>query len=146
MNETTHSMDDENVAATDVGNLKRRLYRGMCVTVAVAVLASALFASWRVTSGLLLGGLLSLFNYHWLSTSVVEIVAGVAAPAEQMRQRITVRFVLRYFIVAAIVCAVTLLDIASLPAMLAGLCAFVVALMIEASAQMYAAIARREKF
>ncbi len=147
MNEIMHSIEPERIADdAEDAILERRLFRAMCVAIALAVIASTVFASWRVTTGLLLGGVLSLFNHHWLRTSVMEIVSGAAMPAKRMRWRIAARFVLRYFIVASIVCAAALLHLISIPATLVGLSAFVAALMIEASVQMYAAIVHRERF
>ncbi|MFN2452968.1 MAG: ATP synthase subunit I [Pyrinomonadaceae bacterium] len=146
MNELTHTVEpDVAGAAEDAARLRARLYRGMCWTIALAVVGSVLFAQWRVTTGVLLGGVLALFNYHWLQTSVTAILDGLA-PAEQMRQRIVARFVLRYFIVAAVIIVAAMLDVVSVAATLAGMSAFVVALMVEASAQMYTAIVHREKF
>lgn len=142
-----HSIEPERIADdAEDAVLERRLFRVMCVAIAFALMASALFASWRVTTGLLLGGVLSLFNHHWLRTSVMEIVSGAAMPAKRLHKRIAARFVLRYFIVASIVCAAALLHLISIPATLVGLSAFVAALMIEASVQMYAAIVHRERF
>jgi hypothetical protein len=60
----------------------------MCVAIALAVVAGAMFATWRVATGLLLGGLLSLFNHHWLRTSVAAILSGTGASAEELRGRI----------------------------------------------------------
>ncbi len=145
MNELRHSAEPEARDVDEATTLGHRLHRGMCWTIALAVLLSAAFASWRVTTGLLLGGLLSLFNYHWLRTSVMAILGGTMS-AEESRQRIMMRFIARYFVVAAIVGAAAFLDVVSLAATIIGLCAFAVAAMIEASVQMYAAIAHREKF
>lgn len=144
MSEIIHSVNHD--ASADDAGLRRRLFRGMCGAIALAVVAGAMFATWRVATGLLLGGLLSLFNHHWLRTSVAAILSGTDASAAELRGRIKWRFILRYFIVAAIVCAAVMLNVVTVWATIAGLCAFAVALMIEASAQMYAAIVHREKF
>ncbi len=144
MSEIIHSMSQDAIA--DDANLKRRLFRSMCAAIALAVAAGAMFATWRVAAGLLLGGLLSLFNHHWLRTSVAAILSAAGVSAGELRGRIKWRFILRYFILATIVCAAVTLNVVSVWATLAGLCAFVVALMIEASVQMYAAIVHREKF
>ncbi|MGH9945375.1 MAG: hypothetical protein ACRD9R_23735, partial [Pyrinomonadaceae bacterium] len=69
----------ETNAATDDVALERRLLRGMCVSVALAVLVSAALAPWRVTTGLLLGGILSLFNHHWLRTAIGAAFGRAAA-------------------------------------------------------------------
>ncbi len=50
--------------------LERRLFRGMWVSIVLAALVSVPLFPWRVTTGLLLGGALSLFNHHWLRTAL----------------------------------------------------------------------------
>src|SRR2546423_2904661 len=88
------------VDADEVEAVERRLFRVMCWTVALAVLASGAFAPWRVTTGLLLGGVLALINHHWLRTSIRTAFSGAAT--EGLRPKLSsARFVLRYFVVAA---------------------------------------------
>ncbi|MGH9943174.1 MAG: ATP synthase subunit I, partial [Pyrinomonadaceae bacterium] len=124
--------------------LERRLLRGMLISVVLAVMVSAALAPWRVTTGLLLGGVLSLFNHHWLRTAI-GAAFGQAATSPGQRPRLgAARYVLRYFIVALAVWSAYTLDLVSLPATIAGLCAFVPALMIEALMQFYFAIIYRE--
>lgn len=120
--------------------MERRIFLGMWLTVSVAVLTSMLFWPWRVTTGLLLGGALSLLNYHWLRTSIAAAL-GNSSGAPQIR---LARFVLRYFVVTSIIVAAYLLDVVSLIATLAGLCSFVVAALVEAIMQVCFAIVHRE--
>ncbi|HYE65701.1 MAG TPA: ATP synthase subunit I [Pyrinomonadaceae bacterium] len=128
---------------TDVAAMERRLFRSMCVVVVLAVLISAPLAPWRVTTGLLLGGLLSLFNHHWLRTSIRAVFNSTHAG---VRPRLNAaRYVLRYFIIASIICTAYMLDVVSIVATLAGLCSFAVAVLAEAVAQIYFAIAYREE-
>jgi hypothetical protein len=56
-----------------------------------------------------------------------------------------VRFITRYFIVAVAIVLAVWLDIASLTAMLVGLCSFVVAALIEGFMQVYFVIIHREE-
>jgi hypothetical protein len=120
--------------------MERRIFYGMCVAVGVAVLASMLWWPWRVTTGLLLGGLLSLLNHHWLRSSIMAALSpGSGVP----RFGIT-RFVLRYFVVTAAVIAAYMLDAVSLVATLVGLCSFVVAALLEAFMQVFYIIVHRE--
>ncbi|MDT5296361.1 MAG: hypothetical protein QOJ76_3241, partial [Acidobacteriota bacterium] len=58
---------------------ERRIFRGTCAAALIAVAASVPLAPWRVTTGLLLGGALALFNLNWVSTSVAAVFE--AAPA-----------------------------------------------------------------
>ena len=123
--------------------MERRFVRVMCASVALAVAVSAAVAPWRFTTGLLLGGLLSLFNLHWLRSSVAAIFS-TAAPG--VRPRLSVaRYVLRYFVVAAAVVAAHWLGVASVVATLAGLASFAVAVLVEGFVQTYFAIVNREE-
>ena len=123
--------------------VERRIFRGMCAAVAVAVLSSAALFPWRTTTGLLLGGLLSLLNFHWLRTSVAAMF-GSAAPGARAKWRLS-RYVLRYVVVAAVVVAAYALDLVSLVAVLAGLCSSAAAVRIEGFTQLYFAVTRREE-
>lgn len=123
--------------------MERRIFRGMCVASALAVLISAPIAPWRVTTGLLLGGVLALFNHHWLRTSVAAVFE--AAPAGARPKMRASRYVLRYFVIAAAVVAAYWLDLVSLAATLLGMCSFVAASLVEGFRQLYFAITRREE-
>lgn len=123
--------------------VERRIFRGMCAAVAVAVASSAALFPWRTTTGLLLGGLLSLLNFHWLRTSVATMF-GSAAPGARATWRLS-RYVLRYVVVAAVVVAAYALDLVSLVAVLAGLCSSAAAVLIEGFTQLYFAVTRREE-
>ena len=120
--------------------LERRLWRGMCASVALVALLSVPFFAWRVTAGLLLGGMLSLFNHHWLSASLAAMYGtGVS------KSRGGSRYFLRYLVVAGVVVAAVSLNTVSLPATLVGLCSFAAALMLEAARQFYLIIVHREE-
>jgi hypothetical protein len=124
--------------------LERRLRRGMFVAVALAVAVSLPLAPWRVTTGLLLGGILSFFNHHWLRTSLTAVFGTAALQGGRPRLN-AARYILRYFIIAAIVFVAYALDLVSVAATIAGLCSFAAAIMIEAFTQLYFAIVYREE-
>ena len=126
------------------GDLGNRLQYSMVVATAIAVLVSAVIAPWRVTSGLFLGGSLSLLNYRWLHTSVAAIL-NIDLSVQRPRAR-SWRYLLRYFVVGVIVLAAYRLHLISLVATLLGLCSFVPALFVEAARQFYFAIIHREEF
>lgn len=130
-------------AGEEPAAMERRIFRGMCVTVAVAVVVSAAVAPWRVTTGLLLGGLLSLLNHHWLRTSVAAMFATVVEGAKPKFK--IARYVLRYVVLAATVVVAYKLDAVSLGATLAGMCSFAVAALVEGFTQLYFAISHREE-
>jgi predicted membrane metal-binding protein len=143
MSEIVDSVSGSALRATDPVAMERRLFRTMCVTVASAVLVSAPLWPWRVTTGLLLGGVLSLFNHHWLRTSL----AAVFSTAESGRKVKfnAARYVLRYFVIAGVVGLAYTLNLVSIIATLLGLCSFVAAAMVEAFMQIYFAIVNREE-
>ena len=124
------------------GDLENRLLCSMAVATAIAVLVSAVIAPWRVTSGLFLGGSLSLLNYHWLHSSVAAILN--IDPSMQRPRARSWRYLLRYFVVGVTVLAAYRLHLISLVATLLGLCSFVPALFVEAARQFYFAIIHRE--
>ncbi|HKR00443.1 MAG TPA: ATP synthase subunit I [Pyrinomonadaceae bacterium] len=142
MSEIVNSTGRSALDGTDPAEMERRLFRTMCMTVAVAVLVSAPLAPWRVTTGLLVGGLLSLFNHHWLRTSL-RAVFGAAESGRRVKIN-AARYVLRYFVIAAVVAAAYTLNLVSIVATLIGLCSFVVAAMLEAFMQLYFIIVNRE--
>jgi hypothetical protein len=130
-------------AGEDPRAAEQRIFRGTCVASLVAVAVSALLAPWRVTMGLALGGALAVFNLHWLRTSVAAVFeSATAGMPPRMR---AARYVLRYVVVAAVVVVAVLLDMVSLVATLAGMCAVVAALLAEGFRQLYFAIVRREE-
>jgi hypothetical protein len=123
--------------------LERRILIVMSVSVIAAVSVSLLLAPWRVTAGLLLGGALSLLNFRWLHTSVAAIIE-LNARAGTAHAR-SLRYLLRYFVVGVVLFAAYQLNLVSLPAAIAGLCAFVPALLFEALRQFYFVIISREE-
>src|SRR2546430_15796878 len=123
--------------------IETRVFFAMILTVGLAVIASAILAPWRFTAGLLLGGALSLFNYHWLRTSIAAVF-NIDVAAERPRFKAS-RYILRYFVISVISFAAYKLRLVSLPATIAGLCAFVPALFVEAGRQFFFAIIHREE-
>lgn len=129
-------------AGSDPAAMEQRLFRTMAVAVGLAVIVCAPLAPWRVTTGLLLGGVLSLFNYHWLRSSLADVFS--KAESGKRVKLGAMRYVLRYFVIAAIVAAAYMLSLVSIVATLIGLCSFVVAAMVEAFMQIYFALVNRE--
>jgi len=73
------SENDNNVtggAPTRPDEVEARIFRSMALAVVVAVIASTFIWPWRVTTGLMLGGALSLLNYRWLHGTVAAILSG----------------------------------------------------------------------
>ena len=140
MNEIVNTVPGELTRPDDI---EARIFRAMIVAVAVAVIVSASVAPWRVTSGLLLGGVLSLLNHRWLSGSVAALL-DMQKPGVKPRLKLW-KHGLCYFVIAVTVFAGYQLNLISLAATIAGLCSFVPALFAEAGRQFYFAIIRREE-
>jgi ATP synthase I subunit len=123
--------------------LESRVFRTMAIATALSVIVSAFVAPWRVTSGLLVGGLLALFSHSWLKNSAaaaIQLSAAGGRPQLRLAQ-----FVLRYVVIAAAIFAAYTLDLVSLPAVLVGMSSFVVAILVEAVREFYFAIIKREE-
>jgi ATP synthase I subunit len=128
-------------AASNAINL--RIFRSMAIATGVSVAVSAAIGPWRVTTGLLVGGLLALFSHRWLKQSAAAVVGmsiGGAAPRLRLAQ-----FLLRYVVIGAMVFSLYQLDLLSLTATLAGMSTFVVAIFVEAIREFYFAIIQREE-
>lgn len=143
MNQIADSVNSAVELRDSDDNLEGRLLRSMAVATAIAVIVSVVIAPWRVTSGLFLGGSLSLLNYHWLHTSVGAIF-NIDLSVERPRAR-SWPYLLRYFVVGLVVLAAYKLRVVSLTATLAGLCSFVPSLFVEAARQFYFSIIHREE-
>src|SRR5450432_2361249 len=143
MMETANNRDQA-VSGTEADTaLESRIFRVMGVSVALAVIVSTPLAPWRSTSGLALGGLLSLFNYHWLRSSVSNLIAANAS--DKAVGHSASRYVLRYAVVGGLVFGACQLGLVSLSFTIVGLCSFVVALFDEAFRQFYFAVIHREE-
>lgn len=120
-----------------------RIFRTMAVATGLSVAVSSVVGPWRVTTGLLVGGLLALFSHRWLKNSAaaaIELSVGGAAPRLRLAQ-----FMLRYVVIGAVVVALHEFNLVSLTAVLAGLSSFVVAIFVEAVREFYFAIIQREE-
>jgi hypothetical protein len=123
--------------------LESRVFRTMVVATALTVAIAAFIAPWRVTTGLLMGGVLALFSHSWLKNSASAAIRFSAEGGEPQWK--IAQFVLRYVVIAAAVFAAYTLDLVSLPAVLAGMSSFVVAMFVEAIREFYFAITKREE-
>ena len=129
-------------AAVNSG-VEARIFRTMAFAVVLAVVFSLPFVQWRITVGLLLGGILSLLNHYWLSTSTAAaftVLIHGAKPRLKVAQ-----YILRYLVIAGLVLIAYKLNLVSLAATIVGLCSFVVALFVEALREFYFVIIHREE-
>jgi len=123
--------------------LESRIFRTMAIATALSVSVAAFLVPWRVTSGLLVGGLLALFSHSWLKNSAAAAIQ-LATTGGKPQLRLA-QFVLRYAVIAGVVFALNVLNLISLPFVLVGLSSFVVAMFVEATREFYFAITKREE-
>lgn len=142
---------DVDAGADEGARIEARLLRFMCAAVVVAAGASLFVFAWRVTAGLLLGGVLAIVNYSWVRSSVRAAFAPVVMTDEGTGEVMNVRprwgvwrYAVRYFVVAGLVGVAYTLDLVSLVAVLCGLCAFAAAGMLEGLVQLYFAVINRK--
>jgi hypothetical protein len=129
----------------DAGNsrLEGRIFRAMALATLLATVISLPFAHWRITTGVLLGGILALLNHYWLSNSTA---AAFTVLVHGAKPRLSlVQYLLRYLVIATVVFIAYKLNLVSVVATLIGLCSFVVALFAEAFREFYFAIIHREE-
>jgi hypothetical protein len=112
----------------------QRIERTIMVLGLFAACAALFFASWRDAAGILIGAAASWLNFRWLRTSIVGLADRLTAnPAAQgSTGLLTLRFLLRYAVVGAVVYATLKGSVASGLGVCAGLLLIVPALMIEA--------------
>ncbi len=123
--------------------LNTRFFWVMLGVTAGSVIVSAVIGPWRFTTGLLLGGILALFSHRWLRNSAAAAIN--LSIGGGIRQIQLFQFILRYLVIGAVIFAVVEIDVASLPAILAGMSSFVVAIFVEALREFYFAIKQREE-
>jgi len=121
-----------------------RMQRMMVVIGLAAVATAWSHFGWRVGLGFALGGAIAYLNFHWLK----KVVAGIAeltiqsgTPASS--RGIVHRFLLRYFLMALVACAILTVSRESLYGLFVGLFLPVAAMFCEAGYEAYAAIVRR---
>jgi len=129
-------------AAANSG-VEARIFRTMAFAVVLAVVFSLPFVQWRITVGLLLGGILSLLNHYWLSISTAAAFT-VLIHGAKPRLKVA-KYILRYLVIATLVFIAYKLNLVSLAATIAGLSSFVVALFVEALREFYFVIIHREE-
>jgi ATP synthase I chain len=123
---------------TDPAAVERRVWRNIFAVIAVAVALAALLADLDFMLGLTLGGGLALVNYKWLHAS---LRAALAAGTEKAPPGTVMKFVFRWVIVGAAVYAASLTGRFNALAILLGLLAPALAVMMEAVYVTYKTIA-----
>ncbi|HVF89843.1 MAG TPA: ATP synthase subunit I [Blastocatellia bacterium] len=124
---------------TDPEAVERRVWRNIFAVITIGIVAAALFADLKVTLGLAVGGALALLNYKWLHASLRDILA---TGAEKAPPGTGMQFILRWVIIGAVVYAASLTGYVNEIAVLSGLFAPAIAVMMEAAYVTYKTLAR----
>ncbi len=122
---------------------EKRLLALTGIIILVLVVGSLWLENWRVTLGIILGGVLSLLNIYWLRLSLKNLL-NAAAGSEQPRFSSTL-YILRYLFIAIIVTFAAMLGLVSVAATLIGLLSFAFAILLEAIIQLITIIFIREE-
>lgn len=121
--------------------IERRFQQNTWFVLSVALIASLVWGSMRLTLGIALGGAMSLFNQRWLEGSVRGILSkAVVLQNGRVPPWTASKLILRYFILA-LVLGLAVWTGAFHPLGIAiGFASFVGGVMMEAGYQMYLAL------
>lgn len=107
----------------------RRILIVMTIITILGALFGLIFVSRQFGLGVLIGGILSFVNYYWLKFSLKKIFE--QAVSGEKPRFLGLRYLFRYFILAAILTIVFLTDVIPVVAVIAGLASFALAVVIE---------------
>jgi len=129
---------------SDIAPTRRRLERNTYLVLAAMIIGSLAMGDLKVILGTVLGGLLGLLNYRWLSASLSAIIP-TAARSHRVPRWTAWKFILRYLVVGSAIGLALWSGWFNWPAIVAGFCAFVSAVMMEAGYQIYLMFVHREE-
>ncbi|MGB7200953.1 MAG: ATP synthase subunit I [Pyrinomonadaceae bacterium] len=116
---------------TDSG-VKPISHRGILVVMAAVAIAGALLGfvlqGTRFGVGILFGGVLAFINYLWLERSTRAIFENTAISSAGW---LAAKYILRYVAIGAVLLLIYLTSVLPVTAVIAGLAAFAVAVMIR---------------
>ena len=141
LSDNSPSNDEDSLAPGAPEAVERRVWRNIFAVVAIAVVIAALTADLKFMLGLVLGGALALLNYKWLHSSLRAVLA---AGSQKAPPGTMIKFVVRWLVIAAVAWAANKTGYFDAVAILAGLFAPAVAVMIEAAYATYKSVTTRE--
>jgi hypothetical protein len=107
----------------------RRLLIEMAVLIAIGSVAGFIFGGLRFGFGVLFGGALAFLNYYRLKRSTAAIFEKAVSGANAAF--VSLRFILRYIAVGAVILAVHFSGAMPAVAVIAGLSAFAIAVVVD---------------
>ena len=121
----------------------RRISRFMIAVALVFAVATWLRWGWRLAVGFACGSVIAYLNFHWLERVVSALSDRVTQTGEpQSSKGIVVRFLVRYFLMAAGAYVIFTVSPVSLYGLFAGLFLPVAGIACEATYEVYAAFAK----
>jgi ATP synthase I chain len=144
MSQTANNTTPEGVGVSPLPTgFEARILRFMMAITAIGAVAALIVGNWRISVGLVIGGALAILNHRWLQSSTA---AAFSVLLEGQKPSINLaKYIFRYLAIASAVLVVYELGLAPLPAIVAGLSSFVVAVFVEALRELYFAIIQREE-
>ena len=109
--------------------LQQRLEIANWVVLVVFVLAGALIFSLKFTLGVLLGGLISIVNYHWLCRDVKKVFAHLT---DRAKSRIMFKYYIRFGVTAVALYFIVSCGVVDVVGLLIGLSTVIVNIVITA--------------
>jgi ATP synthase I subunit len=135
------SNEDESLGFAAPDAVERRVWRNIFAVIAISVVIAAIAADLKFMLGLVLGGALALLNYKWLHSSLRAILA---VEHQKTPPGTMIKFIVRWLVIAAVAWAANKTGYFDAVAILAGLFAPAVAVMIEAAYVAYKSMTTRE--
>jgi hypothetical protein len=127
MGEESPALPSEAPVRTNISH--RRLLIEMAAIIAVGFVAGLVFGGARFGFGVLFGGVLAFLNYYWLKRSTAAIFE--KAVSGDSAKLVSLRFISRYVAVGAVILAVHFSGAMPATAVIAGLSAFALAVVID---------------
>jgi len=143
MSEVTDSKTTEQETPTPISN--KRLVWLMGFVVILGSLGSLIFISRLSALGFFIGGILSFINYFWLKKSLRKMFVETSE-GEYRPHYSAIRYVSRYFTLAAVLAIIFLTHTLPFIAVVLGLSSFAFAVIIEAFIRIFSSFFKREDF
>lgn len=107
----------------------RRILFEMAAIVGLAAVVSLIFVSAGFSLGVLVGGIMSFVNYFWLKRSTRDIFENAIAGEKPVL--LTIRYILRYVLIGAVVAFFYFTGVLPIVAVVFGLAAFAFAVVLD---------------
>lgn len=120
-----------------------RILWTMLIVVILGAIASFIFIDASFGWGILIGGILSFLNYYWLKKTLKDIFS-VAAEGGRP-SFLTLNYMLRYLGLGIAIWIIYEIKIVSIIAVLLGMTAFAIAILIEGLIIIFLSFSKREE-